>query len=110
MKAITLDVLGTPPALRDDLPEPAPGAGELLVRVQASSVNPVDNAIAAGMLSEMRVEHELPVTLGEEGVEVPIQETYGLARAPEALAALGTTHTRGKLAIRVAWLGLAATS
>jgi NADPH:quinone reductase-like Zn-dependent oxidoreductase len=65
MKAFTLDALGTPPALRDDLPEPAPGVGEVLVRVQASSANPVDNAIAAGMLSGM-VEHEFPVTLGRD--------------------------------------------
>ena len=40
--------------------------------------------------------------LVEEGVQVPIQQTYELARAPDALAALGTTHTRGKLAIRLA--------
>ena len=65
MKAITLDAFGTP-ALRDDLPAPMPSAGELLVRVQASSVNPVDNAIAAGMLSGMGVEHEFPVTLGRD--------------------------------------------
>ena len=38
----------------------------------------------------------------EEGVRVPIQKSYELAQAGDALAALGTTHTRGKLAIRVA--------
>jgi hypothetical protein len=41
-------------------------------------------------------------SLLEEVVQVPIQETYELAAAGDALAALGTTHTRGKLAIRVA--------
>ena len=53
MRAFTLDEFDSPPRLRDDLPEPAlaPGDGELLVRVQASSANPVDNAIAAGMLN-----------------------------------------------------------
>ena len=35
------------------------------MRVQASSVNPVDNAIAAGMLREM-VAHEFPVVLGRD--------------------------------------------
>ena len=35
-------------------------------------------------------------------VKVPIQDTYPLDRAAEALQALATTHTRGKLAIRVA--------
>lgn len=42
MKAVTWNELGAQPALRDDLPEPAPGADEVLVRVHASSVNPVD--------------------------------------------------------------------
>jgi NADPH:quinone reductase-like Zn-dependent oxidoreductase len=66
MNAITLDEAGTSPALRDDLPVPTPGPREVLVRVQASSVNPVDNAIAAGMLAQMGVEYEYPVTLGRD--------------------------------------------
>jgi NADPH:quinone reductase len=33
---------------------------------------------------------------------VPVQDTYELDRAAEALHALGSAHTRGKLAIRVA--------
>ena len=65
MRAITLDSFDTPPALREDLPTPAPTAAEILVRVHASSANPVDNAIAAGMLKDM-VEHEFPVTLGRD--------------------------------------------
>ena len=65
MKGVTLDAFGTPPAARDDLPAPAPGANEVLVRVHASSANPVDNAIAAGMLKDM-AEHEFPVILGRD--------------------------------------------
>jgi NADPH:quinone reductase len=65
MKAITIDELGTQPALRADQPAPTPGPDEVLVRVRASSVNPVDNAIAAGMLKDM-VEHEFPITLGRD--------------------------------------------
>jgi len=34
--------------------------------------------------------------------KLPVQDTYALERAPEALQALGTTHTQGKLAIRIA--------
>ena len=66
MKAITLNEAGTPPAVSDDLPTPMPGPREVLVRVQASSANPADNAIAAGMLAGMGVEHEYPVTLGRD--------------------------------------------
>ncbi len=65
MKSVTWEQLDAQPALRDDLPAPSPGAGEVLVRVQASSINPVDNAIAAGMLKDM-VPHEFPVTLGRD--------------------------------------------
>jgi NADPH:quinone reductase-like Zn-dependent oxidoreductase len=39
--------------------------------------------------------------LADGMLRVPIQATYELAQAPEALAALPTAHTRGKLAIRV---------
>jgi NADPH:quinone reductase-like Zn-dependent oxidoreductase len=65
MRALTLDRFDVPPALRDDLPEPALGENDLLVRLHASSVNPVDVFIAAGALKDM-VEHEFPVTLGRD--------------------------------------------
>jgi NADPH:quinone reductase-like Zn-dependent oxidoreductase len=66
MRAITVDSPNTPPALREDLPAPTPAENEVLVRVHASSVNPVDNAIAAGMLAGMGVEHQYPVILGRD--------------------------------------------
>ena len=65
MKAVMLDAPDARPALRDDVPTPTPGPGQVLVRVQASSANPVDNAIAAGMLLDM-VPHEFPVMLGRD--------------------------------------------
>jgi NADPH2:quinone reductase len=65
MRAFTLDSFESHPHLRDDLPTPAVGAGEVLVRVHASSVNPADAAIAAGMLRGM-AEYEFPVTLGRD--------------------------------------------
>src|SRR4051794_11236439 len=66
MKAIVLNDFDTPLALRDDLAEPAPAPNEVLVRVKGSSVNPVDNGIAAGQLKQMGVEYEFPVTLGRD--------------------------------------------
>ena len=65
MRAFTLDSFDTPPGLREDLPTPQVGPGQLLVRVQASSVNPVDAFIAAGFLKAM-AEHDLPVVLGRD--------------------------------------------
>jgi NADPH2:quinone reductase len=36
-----------------------------------------------------------------EGLRVPIHASYELSEAPDALAALGSNHTQGKLAIRI---------
>jgi NADPH:quinone reductase len=79
MRAVTIDSPETPPAVREDLPAPAPADTELLVRVHASSVNPVDNAIAAGMLTGM-VEHEYPVILGRDYAGVVEQAGAAVSR------------------------------
>jgi NADPH2:quinone reductase len=79
MQAFTLDSFGTQPALRGDLPDPEVGDNELLVRVHASSVNPVDVFIAAGALKEM-VKHEFPVTLGRDFAGVVERVGSGVSR------------------------------
>jgi NADPH:quinone reductase len=66
MRAVTIDRPEAQPAVREDLPVPSPADNEVLVRVHASSVNPVDGSIAAGMLAQMGVEYEYPVTLGRD--------------------------------------------
>jgi NADPH2:quinone reductase len=66
MRAITLDGSGAQPVLHDDLPEPTPARNEVLVRVRASSVNPVDRLVAAGALSQIGVEYGYPVVLGRD--------------------------------------------
>src|SRR5438067_4301361 len=65
VKAITLTAFATPPALAE-LTDPTPAANEVLVRVRATSVNPVDNGIAAGMLTQMGVDYEFPVIIGRD--------------------------------------------
>ena len=65
MKAFTVNESGAPPVLRDDLPEPTAGDGDVLVRVQASSANPIDGFIAAGALADF-AEYVYPVTLGRD--------------------------------------------
>ena len=64
MRAIVLTEQGASPTLTE-LPTPTPGAGEVLVRVQASSVNGFDAAVAAGYLAGM-MEHRFPVVLGKD--------------------------------------------
>jgi NADPH:quinone reductase len=65
MKAIALTAPDAPPA-PSELPAPTPGPNEVLVRVHASSINPADNGIAAGMLKQMGIEYEYPVILGRD--------------------------------------------
>src|SRR5829696_9719717 len=64
MRAIVLESFESSPALRE-VPTPQIAPNEVLVRVRASSVNPVDGAIAGGMLKDM-VEHEFPIVLGRD--------------------------------------------
>jgi NADPH:quinone reductase len=65
VKAIAITAFDTPPALID-LPVPTPAPNEALVHVHTSSVNPVDNGIAAGMLRQMSVEYDFPVIIGRD--------------------------------------------
>ena len=62
MRAVAVGRFGEPPALVD-LPEPVPGPGEVLVRVEAAGVNPLDWRIAAGEF-ERRLPHTFPLVLG----------------------------------------------
>ena len=61
MRAVVLDEFGGKLAVRE-LPVPDPGPGEVLVRVRASGVNPLDLKIRAGEAGHARVEP--PAVLG----------------------------------------------
>ena len=65
MRAFVLESFDAQPTLGSDLPEPRGGEDELVVRVRASSVNPVDVIIAAGGLRQY-AEYEFPVTIGRD--------------------------------------------
>jgi NADPH:quinone reductase len=79
MRAFTLDSFDAQPSLRDDLPEPVADDDELLVRVHASSLNPVDVFIASGAMREM-ADHVFPVTLGRDFAGVVEQVGSGIGR------------------------------
>ena len=53
MKAIVVHQYGGPEVLKfEDYPDPVPGPGEVLVRVAASSVNPIDYKRRAGLTKD----------------------------------------------------------
>ena len=53
MKAVVVHRYGGPEVLKfEDYPDPAPGAGEVLVRVAAASVNPLDYKRRAGLTDD----------------------------------------------------------
>ncbi len=61
MKALVLESAGAPFTLTD-VPKPVAGPGQVLVRIQASGVNPLDTKIRAGQAAHAR--HPLPAILG----------------------------------------------
>ena len=64
MKAVRIHTYGGPEVLvYEEAPRPQPEKGELLVRVEAAGVNPVDWKIREGYLKEM-LPHSLPLIMG----------------------------------------------
>jgi NADPH:quinone reductase-like Zn-dependent oxidoreductase len=94
MRAVRIHDHGGPEVIRiDTVPVPTPAPGEILVRVHAASINPVDWKVRDGMLKE-RLPLRLPLTLGGDfsgvvaalGKDVsdpPIgSAVFGMARGP----------------------------
>jgi NADPH:quinone reductase-like Zn-dependent oxidoreductase len=66
MKAVVLHEYGGPGKLKyEDVPDPVAGEGEVLVRVAASSVNPIDFKLRSGAMKAY-IPLELPAILGRD--------------------------------------------
>lgn len=64
MKAVRFHAYGAPEVLvYEDVPKPEPATGEVLIKVHATSVNPIDWKVRAGHLRGFR-EYPLPFILG----------------------------------------------
>ncbi|MEO8610212.1 MAG: quinone oxidoreductase [Chloroflexota bacterium] len=78
MKAIRIHSYGTPDLMQlDELPIPVPGAGEVLIRVEAASVNFIEIQHRRGDLlkqdfykREGAFDYELPQILGSQGIGI----------------------------------------
>ena len=65
MKAVRVHEYGGPAVLKlEEIPDPKPGAGEVVVRVRAAGVNPVDAYIHSGTYAR---KPPLPYTPGQDG-------------------------------------------
>lgn len=66
MKSWILPDYGAPDVIRrDDVPEPAPGPNDVLIRIEAASVNPLDNKLISGELEDV-FPVRLPYALGTD--------------------------------------------
>src|ERR1700721_4668717 len=66
MRALVLSRYGGPEhTALTDVPQPSPRAGELLVRVRAAGLNPVDFKTRAGALKIIH-RYPLPIVMGNE--------------------------------------------
>ena len=76
MRAITIDAYKTEPRLQE-LPKPKPGEGEILIRLHAAGVNPIDWKARDGEFQQ-RMPADFPVVLGFDGAGVVEQVGPGV--------------------------------
>jgi len=92
MKACRVHRFGPPEAIViDDVPVPAPAAGEVLVRVTAAGVGPWDGWIRAG---KSVLPQPLPLTLGSDLAGVVETVGPGVAGVAPGDAVFGVTNPR----------------
>ncbi|KAI5608884.1 quinone oxidoreductase, partial [Silurus asotus] len=91
MKAIRVSEFGPPSVLKfcSDLPVPAPGAKQVLIRVHACGVNPVETYIRAGVYAR---KPDLPYTPGSDvaGVVEAVGDGVRFLKAGDRVFTTGT--------------------
>ena len=100
MKAVVLHEYGGPSKLKfEDFPDPVAGEGEVLVRVVATSVNPVDYKMRSGEAKE-RFPVDFPGVLGRDiaGVVRSVGNGVGGFEPGDRVFALGK-HAYAELAV-----------
>jgi NADPH2:quinone reductase len=78
MKAIRVRRFGGPEVLQlDEIPDPVPGPGEVLIRVRAAGVNPVETYQRAGSYARLP---DLPYTPGSDAAGEVVEVGAGVSR------------------------------
>ncbi|TDD67253.1 NADP-dependent oxidoreductase [Actinomadura rubrisoli] len=78
MQAIAVSEYGATPALTQ-LPRPEPGPGEILVKLIAAGLNPLDWKVADGLLKDS-LDASFPLILGQDGAGVVEDAGEGVTR------------------------------
>jgi NADPH:quinone reductase-like Zn-dependent oxidoreductase len=94
MKAVRIHDFGGPDVLQvEEVPMPSPGPGEVLIRVKAASVNPVDYKTRSGQFKPADL--RIPVTLGRDvsgSLEKIGRGVIGVKVGDEVFALLDRDH------------------
>ena len=77
MRAVTVTEYGATPAVAE-MPTPEPGPGQVLIRLRAADMNPMDRALASGAWKPMSA--TFPMVLGVDGAGVVEQLGPGASR------------------------------
>ena len=100
MKAIRVAQFGGPEVLRlAEIPDPIPGPGEVLVRLHAAGINPVETYIRSGKYGKLP---DLPYTPGSDGagrVEALGSNVAGLQAGDRIYVAGSSTGTYAQLCL-----------
>ena len=92
MKAVRIHRFGSPEVISlDDVPKPAPGSGEVVVRVNAAGIGPWDALIRRG---ESVLEQPLPLTLGSDLSGVVDSIGVGVEKLKVGDEVFGVTNER----------------
>lgn len=103
MRAIVVREFGGPEVLKiEEVPQPVPGAGEVLIRVRAIGVNPVDTYIRSGAYARRP---QLPYTPHADiaGVVESVGEGVTRVKAGDRVYAFMTSAGGAELALAAEW-------
>jgi len=111
MQAIRIHCYGGPERMQlEELPTPTPSAGEVLIRVEAASVNFLDLQKRRGELAgqsfyRLSGEPDIPATMGSQGVGVveSLGPEVGNIQIGERVVFVGSSYATHALS-RAAWL------
>ena len=105
MRAVIFDEYGDPQVLHvAEVPDPHAGPGQIRIRVKASSVNPVDWKIRAGLLAQM-MPVEFPAIPGRDasGIVDEIGEGVTGVSIGDEVFGSATTGSNAELAVLAGW-------